>query len=172
MMKNLLLLFVIICITESCQQKSNAKIDSLQEFSSLESSLNVFLDSWHTDAAEGRIAYFDKMAPEGIYLGTDATELWTTSEFKEWSAPYFEDGQAWDFQAISRNIYTNKDQQVVWFDELLNTWMGVCRGSGVLTREKGDWKIAHYHLSLAIPNEAIKPIIQLIEAKDSLDSQP
>ncbi len=46
-----------------------------------------------------------------------------------------------------------------WFDETLDTWMGVCRGSGVLINKNGKWLIKQYVLSLTVPNEKMKEVI-------------
>ncbi|MBT8282425.1 MAG: nuclear transport factor 2 family protein, partial [Muriicola sp.] len=83
------------------------------------------------------------------------------------SKPYFEQGKAWDFTSIDRNIYFDPTGKIAWFDELLDTWMQLCRGSGVLKKENGQWKIAHYVLSLTIPNEEIQPVIALKREIDS-----
>jgi hypothetical protein len=40
--------------------------------------------------------------------------------------------------------------------------MGVCRGSGILTMTPEGWKIEQYHLSVTVPNEAIKDFISLV----------
>ena len=42
-------------------------------------SVNTFVDDWHYDASVADIEYFDKIADDGIYIGTDASELWTNS---------------------------------------------------------------------------------------------
>ena len=44
--------------------------------------VNAFVDAWHDDAANARMAYFDKIAPDGVYIGTDRTELWRRDAFK------------------------------------------------------------------------------------------
>ena len=59
--------------------------------------------------------------------------------------------------------------QFAWFDELLETEMGICRGSGVLKLEENTWKIKHYVLSATIPNELMKQVIELKHQKDSLN---
>ena len=46
--------------------------------------------------------------------------------------------------------------------------MKLCRGSGVLKKIDGKWKIAHYVLSIAIPNENVSEVIELKAASDSL----
>ena len=123
--------------------------------------INSFIDEWHQDAANvDREAYFDKIDEEGIFIGTDATEIWTKQEFYDWAEPQFVDGgKAWDFKAIDRNIYFGKKSKYVWFDELLSFSGGTLRGSGVLVKRKKEWKIAHYVLSLPVPNEKFKAVL-------------
>jgi hypothetical protein len=72
-----------------------------------ETEINEFIDEWHQDAANvDREAYFDKIDTDGVFIGTDATEIWSKEEFYEWAEPQFTNGgKAWDFKAIDRNIY-------------------------------------------------------------------
>lgn len=134
-------------------------------------SVGSFLDQWHLDAANADTAFFDKMAPQGAYLGTDPTENWSTAEFKEWARKYFDEGEAWDFKPVSRNIYYSENGDYVWFDELLDTWMGICRGSGVLSKDGDSWKIEHYHLSMTIPNDLTMKVIEMLEHDQKLSEQ-
>jgi len=39
--------------------------------------------------------------------------------------------------------------------------MKICRGSGVLKKQNGKWKIAHYVLSIAIPNEKTDEVVKI-----------
>lgn len=133
--------------------------------STLTVSVNSFIDDWHSQASEADIAYFEKISEDGIYIGTDATELWTKDEFYVWAKKYFDRGEAWSFTTIERNVYFSDDRQYAWFDELLNTAMGVCRASGVLKKNGNSWKIEHYHLSIAIPNEDLEDVKKVIEKK-------
>lgn len=120
------------------------------------SEVDVFLNNWHQAAANRDYKlYFALMADESVYIGTDATENWNKKDFMTWSKPYFDRGQAWDFTALERNIYVDDKGGIVWFDELLETQMGLCRGSGVVVREDGNWKIKHYVLSMTIPNDKV-----------------
>ena len=43
----------------------------------------------------------------------------------------------------------------------LSTQMEDCRGSGVLIKENGFWKIAHYNLAVVIENEKMQKFIKL-----------
>ncbi|MEM8927152.1 MAG: nuclear transport factor 2 family protein [Bacteroidota bacterium] len=131
--------------------------------------ISRILDKWHLAAANADFkGYFSLMTPDGVFLGTDATENWQNQEFKDFSKPYFDRGQAWNFTAVERNIYLDESKQLAWFDELLDTQMELCRGSGVLKRVKGNWKIAHYVLSIAVPNENVGELIHIKKQKDSL----
>ena len=131
--------------------------------------INTLLDAWHQAAANADFdAYFDKMTQDGVFLGTDATENWQNEAFREFSKPYFDKGKAWSFTAVERNIYINSDNDFAWFDELLDTQMKICRGSGVLRKESGQWRIAHYVLSIAVPNENVAELIEIKKEKDSL----
>ena len=49
--------------------------------------------------------------------------------------------------------------------------MQLCRGSGVAVKTPEGWKIAHYVLSLTVPNETIQEAIALKQEKDSLMRQ-
>ncbi|SDX70022.1 SnoaL-like domain-containing protein [Lutibacter oricola] len=127
------------------------------------------LDKWHENAAKADYeAYFNGMTTDGVFIGTDVTENWTIDEFKSFSKPHFDKGKAWSFKAVDRNIYIYENNELAWFDEVLDTWMGVCRGSGVVKKVNSQWKIQHYVLSLTIPNDNINNVIKINKKKDSL----
>jgi hypothetical protein len=131
--------------------------------------VNLTLNDWHKAASEADFTgYFKKMDSISVFIGTDASENWSKEKFESFSKPYFDKGKAWDFKTLERNIYVNKSGDFVWFDELLTTWMGTCRGSGVLERKNNAWKIKHYVLSVSIPNNDVKDIVALKRRNDSL----
>ena len=124
--------------------------------------IHMVLDKWHKAASEANFeAYFALMTDDSVFLGTDATENWQYQAFKDFSKPYFDKGKTWNFTAVERNIYIGRNAHFAWFDELLDTQMKLCRGSGVLQKVDGNWKIAHYVLSIAVPNEHINELIAL-----------
>ncbi|WP_421803807.1 nuclear transport factor 2 family protein [Flagellimonas sp.] len=130
--------------------------------------INNVLDGWHKDAANADFeSYFGRMTEDGVFLGTDAMENWQNDEFRAFSKPYFDRGKAWSFTAVERNIYVDESGEFAWFDELLDTQMKICRGSGVLKKVNGQWKIAHYVLSIAVPNEFVDELVQIKEEKDN-----
>ena len=131
--------------------------------------LNQFLDTWHKAAAEANFEdYFGAMAEGSVFVGTDATENWNKKEFMAYSKPYFDRGKAWSFTVVQRNIYLAGSGSMAWFDELLSTQMGICRGSGVLQKMDGQWKIRHYVLSIDVPNEHVGELVSLKRERDSL----
>lgn len=120
------------------------------------------LDNWHLAAANAKLNdYLSAMTDDAIYIGTDATENWTKKQFTTFAKPYFDKGKAWSFTALERNIYLSKDEKTAWFDELLNTQMKICRGSGVLVKTGKLWKIKHYVLSMTIPNENSDEVVKI-----------
>lgn len=119
------------------------------------------LDDWHDAAAKADEArYFAHFAPEGVFLGTDPDERWTVPEFRAFAHPYFSKGKAWSFRAHDRHVVLSPDGTLAWFDERLDTPnMGPCRGSGVLRKVDGAWRIALYDLSIPIPNPLTKELV-------------
>lgn len=135
---------------------------SAQNIETQKREIIYFLDQWHKGAAEANFdAYFSAMAEESTYIGTDATENWNKKQFQAFAKPYFDRGKAWNFTAIERNIYCSEDGKLFWFDELLSTQMKICRGSGVLVQENGQWKIKHYVLSMTIPNDITDEVVKI-----------
>ncbi|RYY46841.1 MAG: hypothetical protein EOO06_13700, partial [Chitinophagaceae bacterium] len=93
--------------------------------------------------------------------GTDATENWDKKAFMEWSKPFFDKKSTWNFTALKRNIYFGKHADIAWFEELLNTQMKICRGSGVVVKTADGWKVEQYVLSTTIPNPVLDSIISI-----------
>lgn len=157
-MKKLFLLLSIVSIGTTAFFTNEVPVNTADE----KKNINTLLDNWHAAAAKGDYnGYFGKIAEDGRYIGTDATENWDKKAFAAFSKPYFDRGKAWDFKAVERNIYFNKNIKTAWFDELLDTWMKGCRGSGVLEKDGKEWKIKHYVLSMTVPNEVINEVLPL-----------
>lgn len=132
-------------------------------------SVSVTLDAWHVAAATANFeGYFALMTADAVFIGTDAGENWQREAFMQYAKPHFDKGKAWNFTAVERNIFLNQANDLAWFDELLDTQMKICRGSGILKKVDGEWKIAHYVLSIVIPNENVQAVVQLKADKDSL----
>jgi ketosteroid isomerase-like protein len=138
------------------------KFTSASGVSSISNSLNELMNKWHQDVATFQFeAYFDFMTSDFIFLGTDPTERWTKAEFEKFCQPHFEKKSTWDFKTNWRNWYMNEREDIAWFEESLDTWMEECRGTGVLKKENGAWKIAHYNLTVLIENDKTDKFIKL-----------
>ena len=114
--------------------------------------IDALIDGLHQDAHEGNFqTYFDRYTPDAVFLGTDKSERWTIEEFKVYAEPAFEDGHGWTYLVKERNW--EGDGNTRWFDEvLINEKLGHCRGTGVVELIDGEWKIAHYALTMLVPN--------------------
>ena len=134
-----------------------------------ENLIDTTLNQWHKAASDADFdTYFNLMTTDAIFIGTDATENWNIEAFKTFSKPYFDAGKAWSFTTIERNIYLNTSYETIaWFDEHLSTQMGVCRGSGIMKKVNNKWKIQHYVLSIAVPNENVTTLTQLKKEWDT-----
>lgn len=131
------------------------------------------LDRWHYAAAiADEDIFFGLMTPDAVYIGTDEAERWTRDELKSWSSKFFARDSAWVFHPIKRAVYLSDDGKMAWFEEHLDTWMGICRGSGVLVRTPDGWRIRHYVLSVAVPNDAIQAYIKLIKSMATTATPP
>lgn len=135
---------------------------SAQKHQSEKQNITTLLDNWHKAAAEANYNnYFNALHDESIFIGTDATENWNKKQFQEFAKPYFDKGRAWNFTALERHIYFDATGKTAWFDELLNTQMKICRGSGVMVKEGKIWKIKHYVLSMTVPNDNVNEVVKV-----------
>lgn len=161
------ILFTLVFLTLlSCKNESKQKSISIED---TKQAIDSVVNDWHLAATEANFdVYFSKMDSVSVFIGTDASENWTKTEFAAFSKPYFDKGKAWDFKTVERNIYLNTEGNFAWFDELLNTWMGTCRGSGVLEKKDQNWVLKHYVLSVTIPNDDIQKVIEAKKEKDSI----
>jgi ketosteroid isomerase-like protein len=127
------------------------------------------LDEFHGAASRADAkAYFDLFAPDGIFIGTDATERWTVEEFKAYAMPSFSKGKGWTYLPKNRHIQLAPQGDIVWFDEMLeNKSYGTCRGTGVLRKVGNAWKISQYHLTIPVPNELAEKVVGMIQTRGS-----
>jgi ketosteroid isomerase-like protein len=124
--------------------------------------IGAMLDSFNRAAAKADYkAYFNFYTADAIFTGTDASERWDKAAFMAWAKPIFDKGSAWDFTALDRHIYFDSAGNLAWFDELLNTQMKICRGSGIVVKQDNEWKVKQYILSLIVPNEQLDSIVKM-----------
>jgi hypothetical protein len=123
----------------------------------------AILDDFHDAAASSdEERYFGHFTPDGVFLGTDATERWDVTAFRAYAHPHFAAGRGWVMHATRRAIVIRGD--VAWFDEDLETRnLGPARGSGVLERGPDRvWRVAQYNLTITVPNERFAEIRALL----------
>jgi uncharacterized protein (TIGR02246 family) len=120
-----------------------------------------------SSAADGP-AYFDLFTPDARFIGTDATERWSLSEFRAFAEPIFSRGRGWTYTPSARviTIAPIDCRCVAWFDEeLANASYGQTRGSGVLRLTDRGWKIEQYVLSFAVPNDRADAVVAVIKGE-------
>jgi ketosteroid isomerase-like protein len=127
--------------------------------------IDAVLDDFHQAAAQAdEPRYFGHTSPDFVFLGTDSGERWNRDEFRAYAHPHFAQGKGWTFTPHDRHVVASGD--TAWFDEKLDSASyGDCRGSGALRRMHGEWKVAQYNLTIPIPNDLAKEIVERIRAK-------
>jgi len=125
------------------------------------------LDALHEAAskADGP-RYFSLFTEDAVFLGTDAAERWPISQFKEYAGKRFAAGKGWTYVPKERHLSFSPRGDTAWFDETLeNEKYGLCRGSGVLRKIKGEWKVAQYNLTVPIPNDLLEKVVGMIRGQ-------
>ncbi len=142
-------------------------------FVTANSELDKVLDSFHQAAAEANYEeYLGLLAQDAIYLGTDSSERWNKSEFAAFVKPYFSQGRGWLYTPVERHITKSQVSNIAFFDELLeNKSYGRCRGSGVLINTEQGWKILQYNLSIPLPNEIARQVVDVIQTHRASDNK-
>jgi hypothetical protein len=154
MKKTTIFFTFILCIL------SFTTISAQSKFEKEKIEIGKMLDGFNIAAAKADFnAYFNYYADESTFIGTDATEVWDKKEFMIWAKPHFDKKKTWNFTSLKRNIYFSKDGKLAWFDELLDTQMKICRGSGVVEKINGAWKVKQYVLSMTIPNDVSDKVV-------------
>ena len=126
--------------------------------------VGAVLDAFHSAAARADLeSYLELLTPEVVFLGTDGSERWQGEAFRRFASDHFSAGRGWIYTPRQRQVQIGPDGSVAWFDEMLdNDQLGELRGSGVLLRRDGTWKVAQYNLSMPIPNGLVLSVGQAI----------
>jgi len=162
----LAVLLLALAAIPACTPKPG---EASQDREALIAEARATLDDFHAAAAAADSPrYFDHFATDGVFLGTDATERWTVDAFRAYAKPHFDAGRGWTYRAKERHVDVDAGRAYAWFDEVLeNEKLGFCRGSGVLRREHGAWKIVQYNLTLVIPNALAVGVADEIRRHDA-----
>lgn len=123
------------------------------------------LDDFHAAASQANEErYFGHLAEDAVFIGSDATERWDKKSFREYAHPHFASGRGWTYKPRDRHVAIRGD--FAWFDELLDSAKyGVCRGTGVLRKENGRWKIVQYVHTIPVPNEVAGDLVEMIRKR-------
>ena len=171
-----------LTITSRCATAGRALILSLvlalsmptvaDELATDQVAINNLLDGLHNDAAQARfLNYFARYTADAVFLGTDRNERWTIPEFKAYARPVFDEGRGWTYHMVERNI--EGKGEIRWFDEVLhNEKLGHCRGTGVVLRTPEGWRIAHYALTMLVPNSIAAEVGNQTQAADNISTVP
>lgn len=126
------------------------------------SSPESVLDDFHLAASQAdEERYFGHLADDAVFIGSDATERWDKKTFREYAHPHFAAGRGWTYKPRDRRVAIHGDFAI--FDELLDSAKyGVCRGTGVLRKENGRWRIVQYVHTIPVPNEVAMDVVGLI----------
>lgn len=133
------------------------------------------LDDFHDAAAHGdKARYLGHMTDDGVFMGTDEWERWPKEpDFVDYVGSRFKDGSGWSYRSVERNVQLADSGEVAWFDEVVfSETNGRFRGTGVLLKQGGDWKIAHYAMSFLIFNENWQDVIELSKKTSAMKENP
>lgn len=154
-MKKISIVFTLIIFLISFTE-----VSAQSKFEKEKTEIGTMLDGFNVAAAKSDFTtYFNYFAEESTFIGTDAMEIWDKKAFMIWAKPYFDKKKTWNFTSLKRNIYFSKDGRLAWFDELLDTQMKICRGSGVVEKINGTWKVKQYVLSVTVPNHVVDKVV-------------
>jgi ketosteroid isomerase-like protein len=128
------------------------------------SDIGTVLDDFNLAATNADFeGYFACLAPDGVFIGTDATERWTIDGLRAFMKPYFDQGSGRAHTPRDRHVVLLPGGNVAFFDELVDIEsLGECRGTGVVTRLDDAWLISQYCLSFPVPNEIAFDVVDRI----------
>jgi len=126
--------------------------------------VDAVLDAFHAAAAAAaEPQYLSTLAEDMVFLGTAPGERWEAAAWREFVHRYFSQGKGWAYVPSDRSVVVAPDGETAWFDETVdNDHFGACRGSGVLRREDGEWRIAQYNLTIPVPDELVPELVSRI----------
>ena len=129
-----------------------------------EEAIGEVLDDFHDAAAHGdKDRYLGHMTDDAVFMGTDEWERWPKHpDFAEYVDGRFKDGAGWSYRSVERELSVADSGNIAWFDEVVySETNGRFRGTGVLVKQDGAWKIAHYAMSFLVFNENWQDVVEL-----------
>ena len=129
-----------------------------------EQAIGEVIDNFHAAAAAADMdRYLGYMTDDGVFMGTDEWERWPKHpDFADYVAGRFAGGTGWTYRSVDREIMLADSGDIAWFDEVIfSETNGRFRGTGVVVKSEGEWKIAHYAMSFLIFNENWPEVVEL-----------
>lgn len=129
-----------------------------------EQAIGELIDNFHAAAAAADMErYLGYMTDDGVFMGTDEWERWPKHpDFADYVAGRFAGGTGWTYRSVDREIMLADSGDIAWFDEVIfSETNGRFRGTGVVVKSEGEWKIAHYAMSFLIFNENWPEVVEL-----------
>ncbi len=129
-----------------------------------EQAIGELIDNFHAAAAAADMErYLGYMTDDGVFMGTDEWERWPKRpDFTDYVAGRFAGGTGWTYRSVDRAIMLADSGDTAWFDEVIfSETNGRFRGTGVVVKSEGEWKIAHYAMSFLIFNENWPEVVEL-----------
>lgn len=125
-----------------------------------EQAVKAMLQDFHRAGVEADgERLFGHLLPDAIIFGTDKTERFTVAEYKAFVEPYLSKGIGWTSVPTEQNVFVSDDGQFAWFDERLDKpGFDELRGTGVLRKVDGAWKVAQFNLAFTVPNELARDL--------------
>lgn len=126
--------------------------------------IDAVLDDFHAAAAAAdEEGYLATLADSVVFLGTAPGERWAGEAWRGFVHRYFSQGKGWTYVPSARTVDIAEDGRVAWFDETVeNEHYGTCRGTGVLRRTNGGWKVQQYNLTIPLPDELAPEVVARI----------
>lgn len=154
---------LVACMSPETTDDAVETADRVVDVEAERTAVDSVLSDFHRLASEADFdAYFALMAPDAVFIGTDATERWSVDEFRSYAEPT----SGWTYDMTERHVFVAADGRTAWFDERLdNARYGDTRGTGVLVNTDAGWKIAQYHLTIPVPNALAGEFVDRIRAE-------
>ncbi|AEE24401.1 nuclear transport factor 2 family protein [Paraglaciecola chathamensis] len=148
---------ILLCCSFTVTASSESKSEATQ-------AVNQVLDGLHQAASQADLdKYLGSFTQTGVFMGTDDWERWTRpTTLDKYVAERFAGGTGWTYKSVERHINFSEQQNIAWFDEItVSQKWGRFRGTGVLIKDNDQWKIAHYAMSVLVPNEAWEKVAEI-----------
>jgi len=135
--------------------------------------IEALLDDFHAAASAAAFdRYFAHLSPRALFVGTDATEVWSVDEFKAFAKPHFDAGNGWTYHPENRRVdLTSSGRSAAFFEDLTSPKYGRLRGSGTVVHDGERWRILHYVLSFAVPNELAPDLVEGVATLPDKDGE-